>query len=214
MESTEEKVEEYTEADGTKVIKRTIIKRIKPSSSSSSFTTIRNVIPSGPTSQSKPLDVADPKTLNEFEVAFLKQHNEYRARHNIPPLKLSRELCNYATEWAKNLASKGNLQHRPNNKYGENIFWKSSSNPSITGDEAVASWYGEIKDFDKSWYGKEPPQGAFSKTGHFTQVVWKASEKVGVGLASKGTSFFVVANYDPPGNIVGRYSPNLTPPKK
>ena len=76
------------------------------------------------------------------------------------------------------------------------------------------SWYGEIKDYDKSWYGNEPPQCAFMKTGHFTQVVWKASERIGVGLAISGRSCFVVANYDPPGNFTGNYKPNVTPPKK
>jgi len=82
------------------------------------------------------------------------------------------------------------------------------------GDEPVTSWYNEIKDFDKSWYGKEPPQSAFSKTGHFTQVVWKQSERVGVGVATSGSSFFVVANYDPAGNFMKKYSLNLSPPKK
>lgn len=77
----------------------------------------------------------------------------------------------------------------------------------------MTSWYEEIKDFDKSWYGSEPPRGAFSKTGHFTQVVWKASERVGVGVVISGQSAFVVANYDPPGNFVGKYKPNVMPLK-
>jgi len=85
MESTEEKVEEYTEGDGTRVIKKTIIKRIKPAGSGFS----KSAVLSGPT---KTLDVADPKSMNEFEVAFLKKHNEYRALHGVPPLKLSREV--------------------------------------------------------------------------------------------------------------------------
>ena len=92
MESTEESVQEYTEADGTRVIKRTIIKRIKPSnavSSKSSWNSGSNAPKSGPATT---LDVADPKSMNNFEVAFLNKHNEYRKLHGVPPLQLSREV--------------------------------------------------------------------------------------------------------------------------
>ena len=92
MESTEESKEEYTEADGTRVIKHTIIKRIKPSTSQ---TSARGRIESSNSNLSQlasRLDIADPKTLNQFEVIFLNKHNEYRAKHGVPQLKLSREV--------------------------------------------------------------------------------------------------------------------------
>jgi hypothetical protein len=45
----------------------------------------------------------------------------------------------------------------------------------ILGAEATRSWYDEIKDYDF----KNPK---FSEeTAHFTQVVWKETEKLGVG---------------------------------
>lgn len=37
--------------------------------------------------------------------------------------------------------------------------------------------------------------------GHFTQVVWKGSTEVGVGLATDGHTVFVVGQYRPAGNI-------------
>ena len=82
------------------------------------------------------------------------------------------------------------------------------------GDDPVNSWYGEIKDFNSNWYNDEPPRGSFNKTGHFTQVIWKSSQYVGVGLVTIGNSCFVVANYDPPGNIISQYKQNVLPPKK
>lgn len=36
-----------------------------------------------------------------FEEDVLKAHNDYRALHGVPPLELSKDLCNYALEWAK-----------------------------------------------------------------------------------------------------------------
>ena len=71
-------------------------------------------------------------------------------------------------------------------------------------------------------------------TGHFSQVVWAASRRLGVGLASGGgkvmilslsyhtrpylilsyliTKVMVVANYDPAGNFVGKYKENVLAP--
>lgn len=37
--------------------------------------------------------------------------------------------------------------------------------------------------------------------GHFTQVVWKESTQLGVGVATQGNKVFVVGQYRPPGNM-------------
>lgn len=39
--------------------------------------------------------------FTEFEKACLKAHNEYRAKHAVPPLKLNKRLCRFSEEWAK-----------------------------------------------------------------------------------------------------------------
>ena len=41
----------------------------------------------------------------------------------------------------------------------------------------------------------------FPLPGHFTQVVWKETTEVGVGLATDGKRVFVVAQYRPAGNV-------------
>lgn len=40
-------------------------------------------------------------TFSEFEKSCLKAHNDYRAKHAVPPLKLSKRLCRFSEEWAK-----------------------------------------------------------------------------------------------------------------
>ena len=45
--------------------------------------------------------------------------------------------------------------------------------------------------------------------GHFTQVVWKGSEKVGVGIATSGPNTWIVAKYAPAGNVLGKYVSNV-----
>ncbi len=69
------------------------------------------------------------------------------------------------------------------------------------------SWYSEMT---KHQFGSEPRTLG---TGHFTQVVWKGSKEMGIAQArSAGNKIIVVANYDPPGNFIGKYCENVAPP--
>ena len=47
------------------------------------------------------------------------------------------------------------------------------------------------------------------ETGHFTQVVWKSSAKLGIGksTAKKGNMMctYIVGRYRPPGNFMGQF---------
>ncbi|KAI5618360.1 Golgi-associated plant pathogenesis-related protein 1 [Silurus asotus] len=77
----------------------------------------------------------------------------------------------------------------------------------MAGEEPVTDWYNEIKDYDFSKPGNQ------RGTGHFTQVVWKATTEIGVGLATDGHTSFVVGQYKPAGNIInpGYYEENVLP---
>ncbi|XP_032904586.1 uncharacterized protein LOC116990755 [Amblyraja radiata] len=148
---------------------------------------------------------------NAFIAELLKEHNSLRARHQSPPLQVNPELSAEAQKWAEHLVTIKTLQHS-DTKYGENIWFKWSSNKATpTGADASESWYNEIKKYDF----KSP--GFHSETGHFTQLVWKASRELGVGYATDGKGmFFVVAVYNPPGNITnpGCFKENVLPRSK
>ena len=76
--------------------------------------------------------------------------------------------------------------------------------------------YNEIKDYSftthKSTNGKA--------IGHFTQMVWKGSRKVGYGYAAQqhpnyptNRIIIIVAKYSPAGNVMTRYGQNVMPLK-
>ncbi|KAJ8948337.1 hypothetical protein NQ318_019322 [Aromia moschata] len=144
----------------------------------------------------------------DFQIECLQAHNEYRNKHGVPPLKLSKEMSKISQEWANYLIKKNVLQHSNNREYGENLFCIQSSNPhfTISGKEAVDNWYEEIKCHK---FGVEPNSLA---SGHFTQVVWKDSRELGVAYAKTGGKVVVVANYSPSGNIIGHFAENVLPP--
>ncbi|XP_059615872.1 uncharacterized protein LOC132261217 isoform X2 [Phlebotomus argentipes] len=147
--------------------------------------------------------------FTDFEVECLKAHNEFRARHSVPPLRLNKKLCRHAEEWAKIIAARGTPVHRNNSPYGENIFcaWSSGGGGvSVNGRDPVENWYAEVAHHG---FHREP---ATLKTGHFTQVVWQDSRDLGVGQAkNRSGQVFVVANYDPPGNFIGSFAENVPP---
>lgn len=78
----------------------------------------------------------------------------------------------------------------------------------ITGEEVVNGWCKGVK---YKWYGGEPPGGSDRDSGNFTQVIWRSSERLGVGMATSGNCFFVVADYDPGGNLRDNYKDNVFP---
>lgn len=73
------------------------------------------------------------------------------------------------------------------------------------------AWYNELNDPGYT-YGDEFSEG----TGHFTQLVWASSERIGcgIGMNDRGTGFYGVANYDPAGNYEGQFKDNVLPPKE
>jgi len=143
-------------------------------------------------------------TDNAFLQAALKAHNEYRANHGVSPLVLSQELCKVAQAWANKIAADDQMQHSDNG-YGENIHW--SSGIVTDGKAPVEHWYSEVKDFDFR-------NGDYQKgTGHFSQVVWKGSKELGIAKATgKKGGTYVVANYNPAGNYLGKYKENVSRP--
>jgi len=131
-------------------------------------------------------------------------HNKVRKDVGTPPLEWSVELAKYAQAWADNLAkNKCAFEHRPYSGewkqiHGENIFWGSAS--SYNAIDASKSWYSEIKDY------KHGPltENNWSVAGHYTQMVWRTTAKVGIGQAvCKNGEILIVANYDPAGNYMG-----------
>ncbi|HCW07808.1 MAG TPA: SCP-like extracellular [Cytophagales bacterium] len=135
----------------------------------------------------------------------LNFHNKVRKDVGTPPLEWSPEIAKYAQAWADHLANdKGcQMEHRPNDGewkriYGENIFWGSGA--SYNAKDASDSWYSEIKDYkhevlnNSNWYA----------AGHYTQMVWRNTTKVGIGQATcPNGATIIVGNYDPPGNYLG-----------
>lgn len=85
--------------------------------------------------------------------------------------------------------------------YGQNL---ASSAPTASLAQHVSElWYNdELRNYDP-YYGQATPGGDFSTYGHFTQVVWRDTTKVGCATVDcRGSAlgmWYTVCNYFPPG---------------
>lgn len=67
------------------------------------------------------------------------------------------------------------------------------------------SWYDEVKQY--IW--NVEPKSSF-KAGQFSQMVWKGSKELGVGVGrTKNGKVIVVTTYWPRGNVVGQFLNNV-----
>ncbi|XP_071801937.1 uncharacterized protein [Asterias amurensis] len=146
--------------------------------------------------------------VKAFQKDALLAHDKLRENHGAPPLKLNKDLTAHAQQWADHLAATNTMVHSKQQEYGENIAMKySSAGTEFSGQEATDDWYSEVKDYSFS------RPGFHSGTGHFTQVIWKDTKELGIAKAIAGNGrVFVVANYRPPGNVMGRFPENVLPP--
>lgn len=145
--------------------------------------------------------------LDVVDAALLRAHNDARADVSptpsppLPPLTWSTDLAATAQSWAERCVfehSSGNL--------GENLALFSPRDV----DASLAASVVELWDSERVDYSLSSNSCAAGKQcGHYTQLVWRDTERVGCGVANCnnvdgfGAGNLWVCNYDPPGNYVG-----------
>eukprot|EP00746_Dinoflagellata_sp_MGD_P165118 gnl/MRDRNA2_/MRDRNA2_94205_c0_seq1.p1 gnl/MRDRNA2_/MRDRNA2_94205_c0~~gnl/MRDRNA2_/MRDRNA2_94205_c0_seq1.p1 ORF type:complete len:200 (+),score=52.60 gnl/MRDRNA2_/MRDRNA2_94205_c0_seq1:100-699(+) len=162
---------------------------------------------------STPVTDAAGGKMNGIDIQkCLDAHNELRAKHGAPPLEWDDGCSQHALAQAQICCDNEGLEHGNSQEFGEgqNLYCYFSTPPAVAGAKAACeSWYSEIDDYDFN----DPGFGM--STGHFTQLVWKGSTKVGmakvVGESDGMTAIWIAANYSPAGNMQGDFEDNVEP---
>jgi uncharacterized protein YkwD len=143
---------------------------------------------------------------------ILALHNQYRAAAGVAPLVWDDQLAADAQVWVDALVARGGtLAHAnpadPNDPAtgsakgeGENLAGGQSA------ATAPAQWYEEKPLFDAA-----PNKSGFNDTnpdwvnwGHYTQMMWSATTKIGCGTAPGPRYQITSCRYSPPGNFDGQ----------
>ena len=147
---------------------------------------------------------------------MLQSVNALRAKHGVPALTIDPKLVTAAKARAQVVSSYNALDENhqgadPN--LGENLYWGgATSGPPAPATAAATDWYNEISDYDFTAAASKPG----TTTGHFTQLVWKATTTIGAARAAgQGPQYYetyIVAEFSPAGNVTGQYAANVPPP--
>ena len=134
--------------------------------------------------------------------AMLDAHARERAGVGLPPLAWSEGLAAEAKAYARSMAVTRRVAHSEQpagrGRQGENLW--TGVRGDYTYEEMVAHWAAERR------YFVDAPSPDFSRTGrwedagHYSQIVWRATTRVGCALASNRTEDYLVCRYWPPGN--------------
>lgn len=162
--------------------------------------------------------------LSSFENDILNAHNKTRQNAGLPKLSWDVNQAKKAKQWNEYLKQNENctIRHPLNsekekqkylpNNMGQNLYVGHGYPDKPTQPElkSVESWYNECKDYSIQ-PGQEIPSN-FSDVGHFTQLQWKDTKKVGCdiidcpkeiqGFPAQGS--IVTCNYDK-GNIGSQF---------
>ena len=128
-------------------------------------------------------------------------HNVIRRAHGIDAdLVWSEELAEISLEWLQHLEVNNNCQmeHNWDSPLGENLMWATYY---MSAEDVVNGWASEEAFYDYDNNSCQPNE----MCGHYTQIVWEATEKVGCAIivCDGGTEHMWMCNYDPAGNWVG-----------
>ena len=153
--------------------------------------------------------------FTKFYNDLVSLHNTLRTKHRVGKLTKLQAIATMAQKTATNCAKIKTLQHSQdkynNQPVGQNLYLYT--NPPSASDVL------------KGWYYEEEPHYDYKRgvskdggvTGHFTQVVWKSSQKIGCAYSNGkyktyNNAYYICCNYFPAGNYYGHYTANVALP--
>jgi uncharacterized protein YkwD len=127
--------------------------------------------------------IAVPGLSAELQAA-LDLSNSYRGQHSSPDLIWDESIASQAAAYIAGCPT----GHSQAKGFGENLAWGYDSMSA-----AVTAWYNEVNAYDFA-------RGGFSgATGHFTQLVWRDTTKVGCAVNKACSMPTYICQYTAPG---------------
>ncbi|MCW3797427.1 CAP domain-containing protein [Sphingomonas sp. BN140010] len=135
----------------------------------------------------------------------LATHNAERARWRVPAMQWDPGLAAAADAYAAQLAVTGRWGHSPRAArpgQGENLWMGTRG--YFTPEQMVGGWLSEGRMFRAGVFPQVSRTGNWSDVGHYSQVIWRGTTKVGCAIRSNRSNDYLVCRYSPNGNVDGR----------
>ncbi|WP_265530113.1 CAP domain-containing protein [Sphingomicrobium marinum] len=142
----------------------------------------------------------------DFRQVMLSAHNDARSRYGSAPLVWDRDLEASAHAYAREMARTGVFRHDPSRErrrvQGENIWMGTRG--AFSYQAMIGSMIDERRYFRRGVFPDNSTTGRWQDVGHYTQIIWPQTTRVGCAIASNSGHDYLVCRYSPPGNIDGR----------
>jgi hypothetical protein len=143
-----------------------------------------------------------PATM--FGMRVVAIHNQVRGAAGIGPMIWDRSLAAAADAYAQQLAMTGGWGHSAGSSrsgQGENLWMGTHGAFSV--DQMVGAWASERSMFHRGAFPIVSRTGRWEDVGHYTQMIWPGSTRVGCAIRSSGRNDYLVCRYSPGGNVMG-----------
>ncbi|WP_240309575.1 MULTISPECIES: CAP domain-containing protein [Sphingomonas] len=140
-----------------------------------------------------------------ISMRLLAPHNIERSRWGVAPLQWDQGLAEAADGYAAELARTNRWQHSAKASrqgQGENLWM--GSHGAFSPEQMVGRWLSEGGAYRRGVFPQVSRTGHWSDVGHFTQIIWRQTTRVGCAIRSNGQWDYLVCRYSPHGNVDGR----------
>ena len=143
---------------------------------------------------------------HSFEGRLLAAHNQERAAHGIARLHWSPKLAAQAGTWAQTLAARGAFEHSASRHgAGENLWMGTTG--YFAPEDMIGKFVKEGRRFRPGRFPDVSSSGNWADVGHYTQLIWPATQEVGCALETGHGNDVLVCRYYPAGNMMGALIP-------
>lgn len=154
----------------------------------------------------RPAGANAPRGSVLLQRVMIESHNRARGAVGVAPLTWSDTLAASAKAYAETMARTGRFEHALQSigmdRQGENLW--TGTRAAYRYDEMIGHWVAEQRNFANLPVPRSSRTGRWEDVGHYTQIVWRGTTRVGCAMASNATDDYLVCRYNPPGNVLGQ----------
>nr|WP_294442469.1 CAP domain-containing protein [uncultured Sphingomonas sp.] len=146
-----------------------------------------------------------PRGAELLRTTMLAGHNKARAEASLPPLVWDERLVASARAYAQEMARTRRFAHaaQPHGptREGENLW--TGTRDAYRYREMIGHWLAEKRDFVNNVTPTFSRTGRWQDVAHYTQIMWRDTQRLGCATASNAGEDYLVCRYSPAGNVVG-----------
>jgi len=145
-----------------------------------------------------------PATGSALAQRLVAAHNAVRASAGTQPIAWDPLLAAGAQAYAQRLAATRTFQHsdrRVRPGIGENLWMGTGG--AFSPEQMVGNWASEKQWFRPGIFPNVSRTGNWHDVGHYTQMIWPRTTRVGCAIRSSSRNDYLVCRYSPGGNVMG-----------